>query len=104
VRAERLDAIVTSLRAGGPGMRGELWPLRCWSWRSIHWRVKRESSGRKVVGMVETHKEIKGLAQQPRVPPHSLEHPCGEFGYSHEGDGKYGIDCAGRVSLPSLDD
>ena len=35
MRAERLDAIITSLRAG-KGTRGKLGALRRWPWRSIH--------------------------------------------------------------------
>jgi hypothetical protein len=52
VKVERLDEIVTSLRAGEPGKRGELGPLRCWPLRLMHSRVKRESSGWKVVSVV----------------------------------------------------
>ena len=49
VRAERLDDIERSLKAGE---RGELGPLHCWPRRLIHSRVKRESSGRKVISVV----------------------------------------------------
>ena len=41
--------------------RGDLGLLRGWLWRLIHVRVKRENSGRKVVSVVQTWKEVKGL-------------------------------------------
>ena len=56
VRAETLDAIVTSLRAREPGTRGELGPSRCWPWRPIHSRVKRDISGWKVVTGIDAER------------------------------------------------
>ena len=95
VRAERLDAIDTSLRAGEPGKRGELGPLRSWALRLMHSRVRRESSGQKVVSVVDAESSYsKGLAQQLRVLSHSLDHLRGKIGYSYKGDGKHGINCA----------
>lgn len=48
----RLDAIVTSLRTGELSKRGELGPLRSRPLRLMHSRVKRESSGWKVLSVV----------------------------------------------------
>jgi len=48
VRAEKLDIIEVSLKAGEPGKRGKLGLLYCEPWVLIQVRGNKESSGRSV--------------------------------------------------------